>query len=139
MFDIATKVHRPGRPLKLVVAVGFLPLLTAPLVPYNTVGTLIAVILLMSGIMTILILVAFLKTWDSRFFPMADARRTTTFNCGDALFAGITGMVFVAVTIHSMFAWERAYLPWFLAAERHRDLRIQDGIMSIVGESSVRE
>jgi hypothetical protein len=100
----------------LVVAVGFLPLLAAPLVPYNTVGTLIAVILLMSGIMTILILVAILKTWDSRFFPMVDARRTTTFNCGDALFAGITGMVFVTVTIHSMFAWEQAYLPWFLAA-----------------------
>jgi len=100
----------------LVVAVGFLPLLAAPLVPYNTVGTLIAVILLTSGIMTILILAAILKTWDGRFFPMADARRTTIFSCGDALFAGITGMVFIVVAFHSMFNWDRAYLPWFLPA-----------------------
>ena len=100
----------------LVVAVGFLPLLAAPLVPYNTVGTLIAVILLTSGILTILILGAVLKTWESRFFPMRDSRRVTTFGCRDAFFVGVVGAVFVTVTFNSFFAWERPYLPWFLLA-----------------------
>jgi predicted RND superfamily exporter protein/CRP-like cAMP-binding protein len=100
----------------LVVAVGFLPLLVAPLVPYNTVGTLIAVILITSGVMTILILPAILKTWENRFFPMRDSRRTTSFSCGDALIMGMTGMVFVAVSFHSFLPWEGANLPWFLLA-----------------------
>ena len=100
----------------LVVAVGFLPLLAAPLVPYNTVGTLIAVILFTSGILTIIILGAVLKTWEGRFFPVRDARRTTTFNCGDAVFVGIAGMVFVTAVFHSFFVWQQAYLPWFLLA-----------------------
>jgi hypothetical protein len=91
-------------------------LLAAPLVPYNTVGTLIAVILLTSGILTILLLGAVLKTWDSRFFPMRDSRRVTTFGCRDAFFAGIVGAVFVTVTFNSFFAWEQSSLPWFLLA-----------------------
>jgi len=100
----------------LVVAVGFLPLLAAPLVPYNTVGTLIAAILLTSGILTILILGAVLKTWEGRFFPMRYARRTTVFLCRDAVFVGMAGALFVTVTFHSFFAWEQANLPWFLLA-----------------------
>ena len=100
----------------LVVAVGFLPLLAAPLVPYNTVGTLIAIILLTSGILTILILGAVLKTWDRQFFPMRYARRTTIFLCRDAVFVGVTGALFISVTFQSLFAWEQANLPWFLLA-----------------------
>jgi predicted RND superfamily exporter protein len=100
----------------LVVAVGFLPLLAAPLVPYNTVGTLIAIILLTSGVLTIIILGAVLKTWDSRFFPMRYARRTTVFLCRDAVFAGLVGALFITVTFHSFYTWEQIYSPWFLLA-----------------------
>ena len=100
----------------LVVAVGFLPLLAAPLVPYNTVGTLIAVILLTSGVLTILLLGAVLKTWNSRFFPMRYGRRTTVFLCRDAIFVGIVGALFITVTFQSLFTWEAGNLPWFLLA-----------------------
>jgi predicted RND superfamily exporter protein/CRP-like cAMP-binding protein len=100
----------------LVVAVGFLPLLAAPLVPYNTVGTLIAIILLTSGTLTIFIMGAVLKTWDNRFFPMCYERRTTVFLCRDAVFVGMVGALFITVTIHSFFSWEQVYLPLYLLA-----------------------
>ena len=45
----------------LVVAIGFTPLLFAPLVPYNTVGVLIGSILLTSGLATLVIIPALLK------------------------------------------------------------------------------
>ena len=45
----------------IIVSVGFLPLLAAPLVPYNTVGTLIATILVLSAAATLLLLPALLK------------------------------------------------------------------------------
>jgi predicted RND superfamily exporter protein len=48
----------------LIISIGFLPLLAAPLVPYNTVGVLIASILIFSAIATLLILPALLKVFD---------------------------------------------------------------------------
>jgi predicted RND superfamily exporter protein len=49
----------------LVVAIGFLPLLLAPLVPYNTVGYLIAAILFTSGIAALVVIPAILSLSDS--------------------------------------------------------------------------
>ncbi len=98
----------------LVVAVGFLPLLAAPLVPYNTVGTLIAVILFVSGIATLLFVAALLKEWDAGFFPRTDTRRTTLFGCSDALFAGIVAATLIGVGLHSLIAWEWSNWPWLL-------------------------
>jgi predicted RND superfamily exporter protein len=45
----------------LIISIGFLPLLAAPLVPYNTVGILIASILVLSAIATIVILPSLLE------------------------------------------------------------------------------
>lgn len=42
----------------LVIAIGFLPLLAAPLVPYNTVGILMAAIMSISAVITLLLLPA---------------------------------------------------------------------------------
>ena len=42
----------------IVIALGFTPLLFAPLVPYQTVGMLLAAILTVSGIATLLLLPA---------------------------------------------------------------------------------
>jgi uncharacterized protein len=50
-----------------VIAVGFTPLLASPLVPYNTVGLLLAAILVVSGLATLLILPAFLRQFEPRF------------------------------------------------------------------------
>lgn len=45
----------------LVIAIGFLPLLAAPLMPYKTVGIFLCAIMALSGIVTLLALPAFLQ------------------------------------------------------------------------------
>ncbi|MEM6318799.1 MAG: MMPL family transporter [Bacteroidota bacterium] len=45
----------------IVIAVGFLPLLLANLIPYRTVGMILASILLLSGVITLLLLPALVK------------------------------------------------------------------------------
>lgn len=52
----------------IVVGVGFLPLLAAPLVPYQTVGIFIAAILFMAGISSLLILPALITLMDRWLF-----------------------------------------------------------------------
>jgi len=53
--------QEPGRAITrnaIVIAIGFLPLLAAPLVPYNTVGYLMAGIMAISSIVTVVLLPA---------------------------------------------------------------------------------
>ena len=57
----------------LVIAVGFLPLLAAPLVPYITVGTFLASIMALSAVITLLALPAIITFRPGLFF--AEARR----------------------------------------------------------------
>ncbi|MHC4714687.1 MAG: MMPL family transporter, partial [Planctomycetota bacterium] len=52
----------------IVIAAGFLPLLLAPLVPYRTVGLLLATILLVSGLATLLLLPALVSLLEQRLF-----------------------------------------------------------------------
>ena len=52
----------------IVIAIGFTPLLAAPLVPYKTVGVFLASIMAISGISTIIILPSVLAVFESRFF-----------------------------------------------------------------------
>ena len=52
----------------LVIAVGFTPLLISPLVPYQTVGFLLASIMIVSGIATLLVLPALIRIGESRLF-----------------------------------------------------------------------
>jgi predicted RND superfamily exporter protein len=47
-----------------VVAVGFLPLLAAPLVPYNTVGFFMAAIMAISSLVTLLVLPSVLRLFQ---------------------------------------------------------------------------
>jgi predicted RND superfamily exporter protein len=51
--------QEPGRAITrnaIVIAIGFLPLLGAPLVPYNTVGFLMAAIMAVSSVVTVVLL-----------------------------------------------------------------------------------
>ena len=60
----------------IVLGVGFLPLLAAPLVPYQTVGVFIAAILVTAGLGTLLILPALVTVLERWLFPRsAGARR----------------------------------------------------------------
>lgn len=52
----------------VVIGVGFLPLLIAPLVPYQTVGVFISSILLFAGLASLLILPAVLTQFEKLFF-----------------------------------------------------------------------
>jgi hypothetical protein len=52
----------------LVIAIGFLPLLIAPLVPYKTMGIMLFVIMTLSGLITLLILPSVLTTFERSFF-----------------------------------------------------------------------
>ncbi len=64
----------PGRAIArnvIVIALGFSPLLVAPLVPYRTVGILMASILVVSGIATLVILPALMKLGERWLFPAA--------------------------------------------------------------------
>jgi len=52
----------------IVIAVGFTPLLAAPLVPYQTVGIFLASIMAISGIATMLILPALIQILEKPLF-----------------------------------------------------------------------
>ncbi|MBT3811404.1 MAG: MMPL family transporter [Gammaproteobacteria bacterium] len=52
----------------IVVGVGFLPLLAAPLVPYQTVGVFIAAILFLAGVSSLIILPALITLMPKLFF-----------------------------------------------------------------------
>ncbi len=63
--------EEPGRAIArnvIVIAVGFTPLLAAPLVPYITVGVFLASIMALSGIGTLLILPSLITILQSRLF-----------------------------------------------------------------------
>ncbi|MEE9612988.1 MAG: MMPL family transporter [Desulfatiglandales bacterium] len=58
----------------IVIAIGFLPLLAAPLVPYKTVGMFMASILVISGIATLFILPALMRVLGRFLFPVGVQR-----------------------------------------------------------------
>ena len=60
----------------IVIAVGFLPLLFAPLVPYQTVGVLLASILAVSGVATLLILPAIIAVAERFLFKKTSPAAT---------------------------------------------------------------
>ncbi|NPA25826.1 MAG: MMPL family transporter [Deltaproteobacteria bacterium] len=59
----------------IVIAVGFTPLLLAPLMPYKTVGVFLASIMLISGLATIIILPAILTLGQGFLFRRVAKRR----------------------------------------------------------------
>ena len=66
---LALMFEEPARAIMrnaIVIAVGFLPLLAAPLVPYNTVGILMALIMTVSSIVTLVLLPSIIKTGGPR-------------------------------------------------------------------------
>lgn len=61
----------PGRAIfrnALVIAIGFLPLLVAPLVPYITVGFFMFMIMSVSSLATLLIIPSLISVWGKSFF-----------------------------------------------------------------------
>lgn len=83
----------------IVIAVGFLPLLLATLIPYKTVGVLMAAILLVSGVATLLILPALVRVLEKLLFPTKRIIGLAC-NCGTCVLAGLALAALVVMNIY---------------------------------------
>jgi len=77
----------------IVIGVGFLPLLLAPLVPYQTVGFFIAAILLTAGVATLVILPSLISLLEKYVFPETKAYCITC----DHITCSVSGVALVAL------------------------------------------
>lgn len=82
----------------IAVAIGFLPLLAAPLVPYNTVGVFMAAILGISGVATLFILPALMRYFEPLLFP-ANRLCQITCRCGTCIVTGAVAATAIVVNI----------------------------------------
>ena len=99
----------------IVVGVGFLPLLAASLVPYQTVGIFIAAILVAAGMATLLILPSMITLLEKWLFPGTASRRFAC-NCGTCIVASVTAVALIAVNVHQFFKVDLTRLTWFSLA-----------------------
>ena len=95
----------------IVIAVGFLPLLAAPLLPYKTVGVFMAAILAVSGVATLFVLSALLRLLESRLFRVA-APVSAPCNCAVCFVSSAAMVVLVALSVHQYAAVGWTTLTW---------------------------
>ncbi len=87
----------------VVIAVGFLPLLFAPLTPYITVGIFLAAILLVSGVGTLILLPALVKIAEPLLFPKTKALRFSC-QCGTCAVSGVAFLALVAINAYQFLS-----------------------------------
>ncbi|HUS91397.1 MAG TPA: MMPL family transporter [Phycisphaerae bacterium] len=95
----------------IVIAAGFLPLLLAPLVPYRTVGVLMATILLVSGVATLLLLPALVRVLEKRLFTTGQPMAASC-NCGLCIVSAITLLAILAMAVKPYVPWRWTTLTW---------------------------
>jgi predicted RND superfamily exporter protein len=95
----------------IVVGVGFLPLLAAPLVPYQTVGLFIAAILLTAGVATLLILPSLMATLEGWLFPKT-APRAFACLCGTCIISGVAVVILVVINVYRFLSVGWTVLTW---------------------------
>jgi predicted RND superfamily exporter protein len=84
----------------LVIAIGFLPLLAAPLVPYKTVGIFLCAIMALSGAVTLLALPAIVKLLEKWLFKPIRQPGSVTCNCAFCIIISIASVALIAINIH---------------------------------------
>lgn len=82
----------------VVIGVGFLPLLAAPLVPYQTVGIFIAAILLLAGIASLIILPAMIRILERGLFPQT-RRASILCHCGTCILTATASVALLVVSL----------------------------------------
>ncbi|MDD5643874.1 MAG: MMPL family transporter [bacterium] len=92
----------------IVIAIGFLPLLAAPLIPYKTVGFFLASIMAVSSLATIVLLPALIKTFAKYLFKPAGIRRYEC-NCVKCIISVSAGILII-----TCFALDNPVLKWKL-------------------------
>ncbi len=95
----------------LVIAIGFLPLLAAPLIPYKTVGIFLCAIMASSGAVTLLALPAIVKLAEKWLFKPIKQPKSAICNCAFCLIITIATVVLVAVNLNQY--WK---LGWSMLA-----------------------
>lgn len=84
----------------IVIALGFLPLVAAPLVPYKTVGLFFSAILLLSGVATLLILPALVQVLEKILFRNLKAPVSMPCNCGLCAVTSIATVIMLGLNLH---------------------------------------
>lgn len=118
-FGSWEKTHAPvfGEPARaitrniIVIAMGFLPLLFAPLLPYVTVGIFMATIMLVSGLSTLILLPALCRVFEPMLFPRTRVCAVTC-RCGTCLVTGVTAVLLVAVNVGQFLSVGITKLTW---------------------------
>jgi uncharacterized protein len=96
----------------IVIAIGFLPLLAAPLVPYKTVGIFVCAILAFSGITTLLILPAIVRLLEKRLFKTMAEPMKPSCNCAFCAIVSAAAVVLVAINLHQFAVVGWSTLVW---------------------------
>ncbi|MEN6427843.1 MAG: MMPL family transporter [Phycisphaerales bacterium] len=97
----------------LVIAIGFLPLLAAPLVPYKTVGIFLCAIMALSGVVTLIILPAILTVAEKRLFLIAAAPQSAKCNCAFCFVISLASVVVVLLNIYQFGKMGFNSFMWF--------------------------
>jgi predicted RND superfamily exporter protein len=95
-----------------VIAIGFLPLLAAPLVPYKTVGIFLCAIMVLSGLVTLTALPAIVRVLEKRLFRPAKEPKSAACNCGLCLIVSAAAVVLVALNLHQYTVAGWSKLAW---------------------------
>ncbi len=113
----------------LVIAIGFLPLLAAPLIPYKTVGIFLCAIMALSGAVTLLALPAIITLAERILFRRIDESKPSTCKCAFCFVISMAVVVLVAVNLHQY--WE---LGWgtmaFLSVAAIATMTVACGLLS---------
>ena len=88
----------------LVIAIGFLPLLAAPLIPYKTVGIFLCAIMALSGAVTLLALPAILRVAEKVLFKRIKEPKSASCNCAFCVIISTAAVVLVAMNLHQYWA-----------------------------------
>jgi predicted RND superfamily exporter protein len=96
----------------IVIAIGFLPLLAAPLVPYKTVGIFVCAIMAVSGAVTLLVLPAIIRMFEKRLFRAVSAPMRPSCNCGFCLIISAAIVVLIALNLHQFAVVGWSTLAW---------------------------
>jgi len=100
----------------LVIAIGFLPLLAAPLMPYKTVGIFICAIMGLSGAVTMFILPALMKLLEKPLFRDLANPQSVTCNCWTCIVSAISAVVVVDLNIQLFWNLKLNTLAWISMA-----------------------
>ncbi|MFW6038957.1 MAG: MMPL family transporter [bacterium] len=95
----------------VVVGAGFLPLLAAPLMPYKTVGALIATILIAAGIATLVLLPALIRLLERRLQAQLSG---TSLACRCATCAAVVVIAVVVVAVNFYYFLNLGWNRWSL-------------------------